>query len=323
MKGIFTNANEGRLRAGWRILFFLFLFWIGAATIFVVKPLLGDISKKAFLGDYSLLIVAILGITASIAVPIARKYLDKKSFVSLGLKIDTHTFKDLFFGFFLSAAMAGLFYLLAISLGLIEYQGINFQLSSSVQGLNFVAFMKVLSWGSLLLLLLEHILVGYWEELFFRGYLLQNMAEGMGWIKAIVISCLIYGIVHASNPNASLISSSIIVLFGFLRIYGYLSSQMLWLSIGMHIGWNFFQGPIFGFAASGHQNATLIQHSLVSEKAWLSGGEFGPEGSILIIPIILLAMYAMKLYTRKRPGIQIRPQNKSIENPPEVQPFSR
>lgn len=322
MKNIFTNPQEGRLRAGWRILFFLVLFWIGAATVFVVKPLFGDISKRAFLADYSLLIVALLALAASVAAPLARKYLDKKSFVSLGLKLDKHTGRDLLFGFGLSAAMAALFYLASISIGLVEYQGINFHAYTSGESFNFAEFMKVLSWGSLLLLLLEHVLVGYWEELFFRGYLLQNMAEGMGWIKAIVISCLIYGIVHASNPNASLISSSIIVLFGFMRIYGYLASQMLWLSMGMHIGWNFFQGPIFGYAASGHQQATLIQHTRISDKDWLSGGEFGPEGSILIIPIILLALYAMKSYTHNRQKISINSQDKNLKNQAEVQPFS-
>ena len=159
--------------------------------------------------------------------------------------------------------------------------------------------MGVISVGSLALLLLEHILVGYWEELVFRGYLLQNMMDGLGITIAVVISCLLYGAIHSTNPNAGLISTSIIVLFGFLRIYGYLSTKMLMLSMGMHIGWNFFQGPIFGFAASGHKKANLIDITINSDKDWLTGGEFGPEGSIIIIPIILLALIAMKLYSKK------------------------
>lgn len=298
MKNIFVNSTEQRLRTGWRILIFMFIFWVFASLIFLIKPLLGDITKREFLQNYSLIIVSVLALGASIAVPLARKILDKRSFVSLGLKVNKKSFQDILFGFFLSGLMAAVFFTLMIVLGFVEFNGFNFNNSKAVTepSFNFVQFMSVISIGSMLLLLLEHILVGYWEELVFRGYLLQNLSDGLGLITAIVISCIIYGLIHATNPNASLLSSSIIVLFGFLRIFGYLATKMLWLSIGMHIGWNFFQGPIFGFAASGHKKATLINHTITSNQEYLTGGEFGPEGSLLIIPILILALFVMRWY---------------------------
>lgn len=294
----FINPDEKRLRAGWRILIFIIIFWIFAAVIFLLKPLFGEVTKKAFLQDYSLIIVAVLAFGATVSVTLARKFLDKRSFVSLGLKVNKKTFKDLFFGFLLSGLMAGLFFALMLALDQIRFNGFNFDTENSLAGqpFDFVTYMSVVSAGSLALLLLEHILVSYWEELVFRGYLLQNMIDGMGIKIAIVISCLIYGLIHASNPNAGLLSSLIIVLFGFLRIYGYLTTKMLWLSMGMHIGWNFFQGPIFGFAASGHTKSTLIDITINPGTPWLSGGEFGPEGSIAIIPIIALALLVMRWY---------------------------
>lgn len=69
--------------------------------------------------------------------------------------------------------------------------------------------------------------------------------------------------------------------------------------MGMYIGWNFFQGPIFGFAASGHKSATLIQHSFISDRQFLTRGEFGPEGSLLIIPVLILALLVMRWYSLK------------------------
>ena len=195
--------------------------------------------------------------------------------------------------------MALLFYILLLSFGLIEFQGFTIQNMTSTESFDFVEFMSILTLGSLALLLLEHILVGYWEELVFRGYLFQNMTEGLGLVTSIALSCIIYGLIHYTNPNASLLSSLIIVGFGFLRIYGYLTTKMLWLSMGMHIGWNFFQGPIFGFAASGHKSPTLLTHNTLSDKVYLTGGEFGPEGSILIIPVLILTIMAMKWYSQK------------------------
>ena len=296
MSQLFINPTENRLRAGWRILVFVPLFMLFAALIFVVRPLLGDVGKKEFLSDYSLLIVAILSIAATLAVFLSRKFLDKKSFPSLGLKRTQRTLPDLLFGFFLSAVMAGMFFGLALLFGFIEYHGLNW--GNTAPGTDYVSFISVISIGSLALFLVEHILVGYWEELVFRGYLFQNLREGLGLVLAIIVSCLLYGLIHASNPNATVLSSAIIVLFGFLRIYGYLSTKMLWLSMGMHIGWNFFQGPIFGFSASGHQTATLIDQSPTGAD-WLSGGAFGPEGSILIIPILGLALLAMRWWSKK------------------------
>ncbi|MGD9486429.1 MAG: lysostaphin resistance A-like protein [Calditrichaceae bacterium] len=300
MKKYFYNSDEGRLRAGWRILIFIMMFWLFSAMILAIKPLLGEISKKEFLENYSIVILSILAIGASIAVPLARRLLDKRSFVSLGLKIDKSATQDIVFGFFLSGLMAGLVFSLMIILGLIEYNGIKVGNSHELndQSSYFVRFMSVISIGSLSILLLETILVGYWEELVFRGYLFQNMIAGMGMKLAIAISCLIYGLIHSTNPNAGLLSSSIIVLFGLLRIYGYLATKMLWLSIGMHIGWNFFQGPIFGYAASGHKKATLIDQTATSPD-WLSGGAFGPEGSVIVIPIIILALLIIRWWSRR------------------------
>ena len=305
MKPIFLNPTEKRLKAGWRILIFLILFWILAALSLVIKPLFGDITKGEYLNNYSLVIVGILSVAATISVYISRKYLDKKSFISLGLTRNKQTIRDLFFGFLLSGIMAGLFLLLLSSFNLVEINGLNIGKNDTVlqNDFSFINFMKIVSVGSLSILLIEHILVGYWEELVFRGYILQNMVDGMGFKIAVIISCVIYGLIHAANPNATLLSSLIIVLFGFLRIYGYSITKMLWLSMGMHIGWNFFQGPIFGFAASGHKKTTLLDIYLISDKEWLTGGEFGPEGSVLIIPIILIALLVMNWYSKLNSNI--------------------
>jgi membrane protease YdiL (CAAX protease family) len=277
----FVNADDGRLRAGWRILaFILTLMAIAVGGQTAVRAALGGLPRG------STLVLAIIAVAATIAVLIARRFLDRKTFVSLGFARAAAAWKDLLFGFALSAAMAGLVLWLMVVFGFVSNDQVNWAGSATIM--------------LLLSLLLPNMIIGYWEELVFRGYLLQNMMEGMGLKVAVITSCLLYGLLHASNPNATLLSSAIIVLFGYLRIYGYLSTGLLWLSIGMHIGWNFFQSAVFGFAASGHaEGQTLISHDPTAPD-WLSGGEFGPEGSVLIIPVLLLALFAMYLWTRGR-----------------------
>lgn len=248
------------------------------------------------------MLISIAAAAATVAVPLARRFLDRRSFVSLGLKWDIDAVKDLLFGFFLSGFMAALFFAVVAIAGLIEVSGWNWGGGGADDPGTIVGSLTRTGIISLGFMLLLHAIVSWWEEIVFRGYLFQNMIEGMGLAVAIAISCILYGLVHSTNPNAGLLSSAIIMLFGYLRIFGYLATARLWLSMGMHLGWNFFQGPVFGFAASGVETPHLIAHSPVGPD-WLSGGAFGPEGSVLIIPILALALAAMRWWGARAEGI--------------------
>ena len=277
-RGWFRNPQDQRLRAGWRIFAFLGVFYsIALPLLFGLRALL-DFPRS------SPLVIVIIALAATPAVYVARRCFDKKSFASLGLQTSWQGMADVLFGFLLSGMMMATVFGLMVGLGYINNVHVN-----------------DLGWdlaGVLLTSLCLMTLVGFWEELVFRGYVLQNMVEGMGMKPAIVISCVLYGLVHSANPSATLLSSAIIVLFGYLRIYGYLSTGQLWLSIGMHTGWNFFQATVFGFAASGHAEAeTLLTHDSVAAD-WLSGGSFGPEASVLIIPVVLVTLLAMRSWSR-------------------------
>jgi membrane protease YdiL (CAAX protease family) len=265
------------LRAGWRIAGFLAVFYgLALPLLFGLRALLG-FSKS------SPLVIVIIALTAVPAVYIARRWIDKKSFVSLGLQWSSQGAADLLFGFFLSGIMAGAVFVVMAALGYIG----NIQMATS-----FWQAAGLLT-GSLLIMTL----VGFWEELVFRGYILQNMAEGMGLRTAVLVSCLLYGLIHSAYPTAGLLSTAFIVLFGYLRIYGLLRTGQLWLSIGMHAGWNFFQATVFGFAASGHaEDRTLVTHDALAAD-WLSGGDFGPEASIVTIPVVLFALVAMRQWS--------------------------
>jgi len=287
IKNLFINPIEHRLRAGWRILLFIiFTIVIVKLLEFTIDNLFGGLPEdKTLRFFFSILVAAIAG---TLAVIIARRYFDKKTLLSFGLKLDGLAIKDWLYGFLLSFLMAGSVFLLLLWLGLLEFESVN----PDILTLKFL-------WNFLLMFVAFCILTAWWEELVFRGYLLQNMINGMGKNWAVIISCILYGAVHATNPNASIISSSIIVLFGFMRLYGYLRTSQLWLSMGMHAGWNFFQGPVFGFGTSGYETESVLIHKL-NGSDWLTGGKFGPEGSVITILIVLIAILSMHWWTRGR-----------------------
>jgi len=121
--------------------------------------------------------------------------------------------------------------------------------------------------------------------------------EEVGWTGSGISP--IFGIIHMLNLNSTWLSGVLIAILGFLRIFGWLRSGQLWLSMGMHAGWNFFQGPIFGFQVSGLGTESLIKQTVIGPN-WITGGSFGPEAGIVVVPVVLLALLVMFLWTFKR-----------------------
>ncbi len=294
MKKNFINPETGVLRAGWRILAFLAIFIAVTAIVMMgVRALLGGLKGG------STLQFTLLGITATISVFLARKYLDKKSFKSIGLQWDKAAFLDILFGFLNSAlVMAGVYFAMLWA-GFIEFERFTWWMDTErvTDGFQLAALPIVIA------VFLKLTVVAWWEELVFRGYILQNLVSGAGLIWAIVISSIIFGGIHAGNPDATVLSTAILVITTPQLIYAYLKTGQLWLPMGLHLGWNFFQSSVFGFAASGQAVPTLIAQSQAAPD-WLSGGGFGAEGSILIVPFTILSIFVIHYGVRitRQPG---------------------
>ncbi|HEX7726487.1 MAG TPA: CPBP family intramembrane glutamic endopeptidase, partial [Rhizomicrobium sp.] len=95
-------------------------------------------------------------------------------------------------------------------------------------------------------------LAGVAEEIIFRGAIYRLLEDGFGTLIAIVLSGALFGLLHALNPGATLASTAAIAVeAGILLAAAYLVTRSLWLAIGLHIGWNFTEGGIFGAAVSG------------------------------------------------------------------------
>ncbi|MBV8877981.1 MAG: CPBP family intramembrane metalloprotease [Gammaproteobacteria bacterium] len=149
------------------------------------------------------------------------------------------------------------------------------------------------------------------EEILFRGVLFRHLESAFGTTLALALSALAFGLVHAGNAGASWISTLAIALeSGVLLGVAYAATRSLWLPIGLHFGWNFTEGGIFGAAVSGGQYQGLIPLQL-SGPPWLTGGAFGPEASLPALLIALgasaaLGWYAVRRGTWQPPGWRLR-----------------
>ena len=101
------------------------------------------------------------------------------------------------------------------------------------------------------------------------------------------------------NPGASWVSTLGILLAGLFLALPYLLTRQLWLSIGLHIGWNFFEGVVFGFPVSGLPFYRLMRTSITGPETW-TGGAFGPEAGLVLIPSLALGAALIFLYSKHR-----------------------
>lgn len=121
------------------------------------------------------------------------------------------------------------------------------------------------------------------EEIISRGILFRLTEEGLGTWIALAVSALFFGFAHSANPGATAWSSIAIsieagLLFGLL----YHVTRSLWWCIGLHAGWNFVQGAVFGIPVSGIAVDGLAESHLQGPD-WLDGGGFGAEASVLTV----------------------------------------
>jgi membrane protease YdiL (CAAX protease family) len=144
-----------------------------------------------------------------------------------------------------------------------------------------------------------HAHAGFKEELIYRGYVLQTLSSGLGLFWGIVISSLYFGIEHLSNPNSTWISAAGIFIIALLFVYAYIRSGQLWLPIGLHFGWNFFQSTLYGFPVSGFDRPGLFHINIAGPELW-TGGAFGPEAGLIILPICVLGAILIHQFTKQR-----------------------
>ena len=184
--------------------------------------------------------------------------------------------------------MMGLIFIIARSSNWIEVETFAWTVDGSYKSI-----------GQTLIWFLIFILVGWQEELLSRGYQLQNISEGINLTWGVIISSFAFALLHLLNPGANWISTFGIFLAGLFLSLGYILTGQLWLPIGLHIGWNFFEGVVFGFPVSGLNPYELVKVNLTGPEIW-TGGQFGPEAGLLQLPALLLGAILVFIYSKKR-----------------------
>ncbi|MCP4122609.1 MAG: CPBP family intramembrane metalloprotease, partial [Bacteroidetes bacterium] len=285
----FVNGSA-KVRIIWRFLSFAGVFM--GINMLLQWPLHELLDSSLMRGNLSSLII-LISIFISLFVQV--RYVDRTSFGKYGMAINGKWVNEFLVGCVLAFVQLSLFFLAMRFSGNLVIAD-KFVTSSPdynfLQGF-FSEIYRMLN-------------VGFIEEIMFRSFLffiafeaLRRTGKPVKWrvIAACLILSPLFGLAHASNNGATLFSTINISIDALTICLPFVITGRLGMSIGMHFAWNAVLGALYGFAVSGHTAKASILLSEMPDNIW-TGGEFGPEGSVLLVAMDIIAVLLIVLWKK-------------------------
>jgi membrane protease YdiL (CAAX protease family) len=283
-RGFFVGAMDwrsvfyaqGRLRSGWRALLYIVLFVPFAVVFAGVAALVAPMEGTGALGWQALALLA----AALLAGWLLMTRLEHRPAGALGFAWTSRSARELGIGM----AVGGVPLLLGVgALALAGY--IEFRPEPGDGG-SYAA--------SLLGTLLVLGVAAAWEEVVFRGYPFQVLAEAVGPVAATLTMSAAFAAAHAGNPDVGAFALVNIFLAGVLLSVAYLRTRSLWFATAVHLGWNWTMGSVLDLPVSGLQSLdTPLYEPVITGPSWITGGDFGPEGGLIGSAAFALALLAV------------------------------
>ena len=141
------------------------------------------------------------------------------------------------------------------------------------------------------------------EEAIFRGYPFQALVQGVGTIPSLVLASGLFGALHGANPGATIPGVLNTGVAGVFLSLVFLRTASLWWASGAHLGWNWAHGFLADMPVSG---LDLVDAPYLAARptgeGWISGGAFGPEGSLVTTAVLVAATLWAWRTPRLRPA---------------------
>jgi uncharacterized protein len=136
------------------------------------------------------------------------------------------------------------------------------------------------------------LIVGVFEEFFFRGYLQFTTASGIGFWPAAFVLSAIFGAVHLSNPGEGPVGALGVFAIGLFYCFTLRRTGNLWFAIGSHAAFDFGETYLYSVPNSGLVLQGHLSYASLHGARWLTGGSIGPEGSVFSFAA-LAAMFVL------------------------------
>lgn len=153
--------------------------------------------------------------------------------------------------------------------------------------------------GMILLFLFGYLLQGMSEEVLVRGYFMISLGRenSIGW--AVIMSSLMFAMLHIFNAGLSVLAFVNLALYGLLMALYMLKHGSIWGVCAIHSAWNFVQGNVFGIQVSGMPLTESVFATELTGSHWITGGDFGLEGGLAVTVVLIAGLALVWLKKRK------------------------
>ncbi len=195
-------------------------------------------------------------------------------------------------------------YLLGLLVGIALMSAIS--LLGVVSGTNRITICSEINYKLIALYFFGFFIQGMSEEFIFRGYLMTTVGgSGRHTAVAVAISSVGFSLAHTANPGFGILPFVNLTLFGVFAALYMIIFDDIWGVSAIHSIWNFTQGNFYGISVSGMDDTeSVFRTTAISSKDYLTGGDFGIEGSIFTTTVLLAgtAVLLFILSKKKQPA---------------------
>lgn len=155
--------------------------------------------------------------------------------------------------------------------------------------------------------LLAALLIALSEEIFFRGYFLSTLADGIGFWPAAILQSLFFGFVlhYLEKDDETLLDGVNVSLIALFFCWTVLRSGDIAWATGIHFSFNFTSFFVLGSpntAFGGPVDPHLLDSSFAGPQ-WLTGGATGLEASVVTtVAFVVLFLVVERGFRRRASG---------------------
>lgn len=211
---------------------------------------------------------------------------DRRKLRSLGLHARPGWLSDFFKGAGLAVLILGAIFAFSLAVGSIRVEGLA---RPAPPGTGVPAY--------LIGALVAFLIVGFYEELMFRGYVLQRLNERAGRVASIIVSSLLFAVMHGANPGADAFGIFNTTIIAVILSVLYFRTRSLWMPVGFHFAWNFFLGYVYSLPVSGLPIYGVLKVVEIDSESRITGGSYGPEAGLACT--IALALWGIWLIWKR------------------------
>ena len=155
-------------------------------------------------------------------------------------------------------------------------------------------------WGEALRSTLVFLPAAFFEELFIRGYVFAVLRRAAGWKLALIVTSVVFGLLHAWNPNPDAESILAVIVAGFFLGAIFLATRSLYAAGAAHFAWNWVMSGALHIAVSGLPSPDPDYRVVETGPDWLTGGPWGPEGGLMaVVTMFIVFFYLYGRYLKR------------------------